>query len=148
MSVSRVCALAVIACAVFVQAAQAGEMVSVVVPKVTLRSGPGAQHEGTWSVVQGYPLQVTGRKGAWLKVKDFENDSSWVNRSAVGKAPYVIVKVRGARLRDKPSANGRAVGMVQYGQVLPLEEKRKGWVQVRSSGHSSAWLQSGLVWGM
>ncbi len=148
MTVRMVRVLVGLACAALVGVAQAAEMVSVSAPQVMLRSGPGLKHAGTWNVVQGYPLEVLRRQGQWLQVRDFENDRSWVQRSAVGKKPYVIVKARGARLRDRPAAAGRAIGMAQYGEVLPRVGASKGWVQVRTGGNASAWIQTRLVWGM
>ena len=51
---------------------QAREMVSVQRAEVNLRAGAGTQHEALWVLSRGYPLEVTGRKGQWLKVRDFD----------------------------------------------------------------------------
>ena len=51
--------------------AHARDMVSVKGSVVNMRSGPGLKAPVTWTIPQGYPLQVVGRKGDWVQVRDF-----------------------------------------------------------------------------
>lgn len=127
--------------------AQAREMVSVNRPEINMRAGPGTGHAARWALTRGYPLQVTGRKGNWFKVRDFENDSGWVYRPLVGKTPHHVVKVPVANIRSGPGTGNRIVGKAQQGEVLRTLERRKSWVKVEPEGGPKGWVARKLLWG-
>lgn len=128
-------------------AASAAEMVSVARPVINMRSGPGTAHEATWRLNQGYPLRVTGRKGAWLQVRDFEDDSGWVLARLTGKKPHFIVKGQDVNVRSGPGTRYKVVGKVQYGEVLTTIERRQGWARVRNADGLTGWVSRKLLWG-
>ena len=130
-----------------VQAAQAREMVSVNRPEINMRGGAGKQHEALWALNRGYPLEVTARKGGWLKVRDFENDTGWVYRPLVGRAPHHVVKARVANIRSGPTTGSRIVGKAQQGDVLRTVERRDRWVKVQQEGGLKGWVARRLLWG-
>ena len=130
-----------------VQAAQAREMVSVNRPEINMRGGAGTQHEALWALNRGYPLEVTARKGGWLKVRDFENDTGWVYRPLVGRAPHHVVKARVANIRSGPTTGSRIVGKAQQGDVLRTVERRDRWVKVQQEGGLKGWVARRLLWG-
>ncbi|MHB1248600.1 MAG: SH3 domain-containing protein [Polaromonas sp.] len=132
---------------VFAQAAQAREMVSVDRPEVNMRSGAGTKHPIVWALSKGYPLEVTGRKGKWFKVRDFEGDTGWVYRPMVGKKPHVIVKVGIANIRRAPGTGSRILAKAEYGDVLRTLERRNNWVKVQREGGLKGWISRGLLWG-
>ena len=129
------------------QAAEAREMVSVNRSVINMRAGAGTQHDALWALDRGYPLEVTARKGKWLKVRDFENDTGWVYRPMVGKTPHHIVKVRVANIRSGASTRSRIVGRAQQGDVLRTIERRDGWVKVQQEGGLKGWVARRLLWG-
>jgi SH3-like domain-containing protein len=128
-------------------AAQAREMVSVDRPVVSMREGAGTQHDALWTLNRGYPLEVTARKGAWLKVRDFENDTGWVYRPLVGKTPHHVVTSRVANIRSAPTSSGRVIGKAQQGDVLRTLERRERWVKVQQEGGLMGWVARQLLWG-
>lgn len=131
----------------FVSAAQAQQMVSVARDAVNMRSAPGARSTVNWALARGYPLQVVARRGAWLQVRDFENDRGWVARSMTGRTPHHVVKARVANLRGTPSTRGRLVGKASYGDVLRTLERRGEWVKVKRADGRSGWVARSLLWG-
>lgn len=130
-----------------VQTVQAREMVSVNRPVVNMRDGAGTQHDALWALNRGYPLEVTGRNGKWLKVRDFENDSGWVYRPLVGKTPHHVVKSRLANIRSGPTTDSRVIGKAQQGDVLRTLERRERWVKVQQEGGLKGWVARRLLWG-
>ena len=129
------------------QAAEAREMVSVNRSVINMRGGAGTQHDALWALDRGYPLEVTARKGKWLKVRDFENDTGWVYRPLVGKTPHHVVKARLANIRSGTSTRSRIVGKAQQGDVLRTIERRGGWVKVQQEGGTKGWVARRLLWG-
>lgn len=130
-----------------VPAAQAREMVSVDRATINMREGAGTQHDALWALNKGYPLQVTARKGNWLKVRDFENDSGWVYRPLVGKKPHHVVKSRVANIRSAPTTASRVIGKAEHGDVLRTLERREQWVKVQQEGGLKGWVARRLLWG-
>lgn len=141
------CYLIALTLAMFALGAQAREMVSIDRPTVYLRAGAGTQHEAIWTLNQGYPLEVTGRKGKWLRVRDFENDVGWVYRPLVNKTPHEIVKSSVANIRSAPSTRSTIVGKAQYGDVLRRLEHQKTWVKVEHENGLRGWIARKLLWG-
>ncbi|MGD9942436.1 MAG: SH3 domain-containing protein [Burkholderiaceae bacterium] len=145
-SVSKLLALA--ACALLMPLqASAQQMVSVTGNEVNFREGPGSRYESNWLLARGYPLQVIGRQGSWLKVRDFENDQGWVHRSLTGKVPHHIVKSRVANVRALPSTQSRVLGKLAYGDVVKTVKRQEGWVKVRQEGGLTGWIARRLLWG-
>ena len=116
-------------CLVATTGAQAREMVSVQRAEVNLRAGAGTQHEARWVLSRGYPLEVTGRKGQWLHVRDFENDTGWIFRPLVGKQANHVVK-------------GNVV-ICAAARALA----RASWVKVQQAGGPRGWVARRLLWG-
>lgn len=126
---------------------QAKDMVSVDRPQVNMRSGAGTQHGTLWTLSRGYPLEVTARKGSWLKVRDFERDAGWVYRPLTSKKPHVIVKSTVANVRRTPSTRSPILGKAEYGDVLRQLEHRQEWIKVERDDGVKGWIARRLLWG-
>lgn len=140
------CALALL-WLVSLPAVQAREMVSIDRPEVNMRSGPGTGHQAIWRLSEGYPLQVLARRGAWLKVRDFESDEGWVYRALTGKTRYHIVKKEVVNIRSAPTTRSRVLGKTYYGDLLRTLERRKSWVKIRHESGLTGWVSRRLLWG-
>ena len=128
-------------------AAHAQTMVSVQGSTLNMREGPGTHTAVLWELKRGYPLQITGRKGSWVQVRDFEGDTGWVARSLTGKTPHHVVKSKVANLRSGPGTQHRIGGRLEYGELLRTREKRADWVRVERSEGVSGWVAKRLLWG-
>lgn len=128
-------------------AAHAQQHVSIRGSEANMRSGPGTAHAVQWSLGRGYPLQVTGRSGQWLRVKDFENDTAWVHRSVTGNTAHMVVKSPVVNLRSQPSTRSRVLGKMEQGEVVRTLEKRTGWAKVQRDNGQRGWASRGLLWG-
>ncbi|MNQ88913.1 Bacterial SH3 domain protein [compost metagenome] len=112
-----------------------------------MRSGPGTRYDALWGLSRGYPLAVVNRKGAWIKVRDFEKDEGWVLRSLTNRAPHHVVRAGVANLRGTPSTRGRILGKARYGDVLRTLERRGDWIKVRHERGKTGWVARRLLWG-
>lgn len=128
-------------------AAQAQTMVSISGSTVNMREAPTLDSAVLWELQRGYPLEVTGRRGSWLAVKDFEGDTGWVARSMTGNAPHHIVKSPTLNLRSAPSTSSNVVAQMARGELLKTLEKRRDWVRVARASGETGWVSRRLVWG-
>ncbi len=140
-------ALAALSLSLWTHTVHAREMISVDRAEINMRAGASTGHEALWTLPRGYPLAVTGRKGQWLKVRDFENDAGWVYAPLVGKKPHHVVKVPVANIRSAPSTSSRIVGTAERGAVLRTVERRNNWVKVQHEGGIKGWVARRLLWG-
>lgn len=131
----------------FAPASQARDMVSVAKSEINMRTGASTRHSVVWALSKGYPLEVTARKGKWLKVRDFEKDTGWVYRPLVNKTPHVIVNAGIVNVRSAPSTRSRILGKAPYGEVLRTLEHRSNWVKVQRDSGLKGWISRRLVWG-
>ncbi len=126
--------------------APAQTMVSVS-KQAYLRSGAGTQHAAHWLLDPGYPLRVLGRKGNWLQVRDFEDDTGWIYRPLTSTQRYHVVTSTTANIRRGPSTRTRVLGQAKYGEVLRTLDKRERWVKVKKPGGPTGWVARRLLWG-
>lgn len=127
--------------------AQAQNMVSVTGSTLNMREGPSTSSAVLWELKRGYPLQITERKGSWVKVRDFEGDTGWVARSLTGNTPHHVVKSKVANIRSGPGTQHRIVGKAEYGELLRTREKRADWVRVEREQGVGGWISKNLLWG-
>jgi SH3-like domain-containing protein len=128
------------------------EMVSISGIKVNMRSGPGAKHEVLWELGRGYPLQVIDRKGNWLKVTDFENDTGWVYRKLTARSPHMIVNVYKDKklkvnIRTGPGTDYKIIGKAFYGVVFKTMKRGEDWVKVQHENGVTGWVKRNQLWG-
>lgn len=149
MLYSLYCSIGLVSVLLLLAAPQAvaQQMVSVSGNDVNLRSGPGKQYAPDWILGDGYPLKVIEKRGDWLHVSDFENDSGWIHRSVTSNTPHLIVKVDVANLRSKPTTSSRILAKLEYGDVLRTLERKKDWVKVKREGGLLGWVARRLLWG-
>lgn len=125
----------------------AAEMVSAAGNTLNMRSGPGTGYAARWTVDKGYPFKVVSRKGKWLKVTDFVNDSGWVYAPLTNKTRHYVVRARSAVLRAGPAAHSAVVLKAGKGDVLRTLRQRGGWIKVRHERGPVGWVARSSVWG-
>jgi len=136
----------------FLSTSTPAEMVSVKGDKVNLRASPGTKSNVKWEYGAGFPLKVLRKKGSWVKVKDFEQDTGWVHNSLLEYNPQVIVKVnrnknKKINIRKGPGTTNNIVGKAYYGVVFKTIGKKSGWIQVKHESGLKGWIKENLLWG-
>lgn len=127
-------------------ASAAAEYVSVQREKVNIRSGPSTEHEILWEIFRGFPLQVTERRGEWLRVVDFEGDKGWIYTPLVNKDKRMIVRVNNGNMRVGPGTNYEVMATVRYGVIFEPVERRREWIKVQHADGTTGWISEQLLW--
>lgn len=128
-------------------AQRAPEFVSINGSAVNVREKPSTRSTTLWEMGAGYPLQITQRKGQWLRVKDFEGPMGWVYAPLTSKSPHMVVTSRNANLRAGPGTQHRRVGRLEQHEVVKTLKKSGTWAQVQREGGQKGWIARSLAWG-
>jgi len=128
-------------------AAAWADMVAISRENAKMLAGPNGKEKVLWTLGQGFPLKVLQRSGNWLQVRDFENSTGWIHKTAASKEGHMVVKTRKkVNLRSLPSKDSSLVAKAGYGVVFKTLEKKKGWVKVEQ-GNVTGWVSDDLLWG-
>ncbi len=122
-------------------------MVSIAADKVNLRAGPGKHYPVLWELGAGYPLRVLGRRGNWLKVKDFEGDVGWVYKTLTNRRPHLVVKKRLINVRNGPGTRYKIVAKAKRGVVFATLKRKGRWVKIKHETGITGWARRDLLWG-
>ncbi|WP_312567271.1 SH3 domain-containing protein [Comamonas sp.] len=138
--------LAVLGLAFSVAQAHA-EFVSIAGSKVNVRQTPSTKAELAWELTEGYPMQVTQKKGNWLKVKDFEGELGWVYKPLTSQRAHHIVKAKTANMRTGPGTQHKKVATIHKYDLFKTMDKKNGWVKGKTSEGQVGWISKKLLWG-
>lgn len=127
--------------------ARTPDFVSIKGASVNVREQPTTRSATLWEMGSGYPLQVTQRKGQWLRVKDYEATLGWVFAPLTHQSPHMVVTARIANLRAGPGTQHRRVGQLEQHEVIKTLKKSGSWAQVQREGGQKGWIARRLAWG-
>ncbi|MBU0664323.1 MAG: SH3 domain-containing protein [Proteobacteria bacterium] len=123
------------------------ETVSVKSDGINVRTGPSTDDQIAMELFQGYPLKVVEKKGDWLKISDFENDSGWIHKTLVGPGNTVIVNAQKTiNMRSEPSTNSAIIANIERGVVLTKISSKGDWVKVKHAKGTEGWIHKTLLW--
>ncbi|MDD3814675.1 MAG: SH3 domain-containing protein [Desulfocapsaceae bacterium] len=147
---SRIFSRCLVACGVLVLLSTSpvyGETVSVKSDGVNVRTGPSTDDQIAMELFQGYPLKVVEKKGDWLKISDFENDTGWIYKSLVEPGNTVIVNSQSTiNMRSEPSTSAAIVANIERGVVLTKVSSKGDWVKVKHAKGTEGWIYKTLLW--
>jgi SH3-like domain-containing protein len=136
-----------VACMLIASPTSAAEYVSVKKDNANIRTTPGTDAPVSMELFSGYPLKVDEKKGDWLKVSDFENDTGWIHSSMVNKNKNVIVSAsKSANMRTTPDAKAPVVADVERGVVLSVVTVKGKWKQLKHSNGTIGWVHESMLW--
>lgn len=125
----------------------AAEYVSVTGDNVNVRTGPGTDHQVAMELFAGYPLQVTGKQGDWLKIVDFEKDAGWIHGSLVEPVATVIIDATTTvNMRAEPTTSSPVIATVERGVVMNRLESQGDWMKLRHASGLVGWIHKSLLW--
>lgn len=123
----------------------AAEFVSVSKDGVNLRSAPNTSSGVLFQLPLGYPLEVLGKEGQWLKVSDYEGDKGYVQEALISKTASVIVKVKECKIFAGPGLKEKVVGTGIKDVIFAKGEQKGDWIKV-SHPNLKGWVQKNTVW--
>lgn len=96
----------------------------------------------------GVPFEVFVETDAWVKVRDVTGRLVWLEKSALGNARNVMVKVPGARVYAQSATTAETRFRVSRGVLLSARGvPQAGWLEVQHPDGLSGWIRQHEVWG-
>jgi SH3-like domain-containing protein len=114
-----------------------------------LYDAPSARADRLFVASRLYPFEVLVKLDQWTKVRDADGAVAWVENSALGERPTVLVTVPLADVRAAPSPQSNLV-FEAYKQVIleVVEPAAQGWVKVRHRDGQQGFIRVAHVWGV
>jgi len=131
--------------------------------RLNLRNGPGTEYDVVGRVAPSTQLQVIGKYGDWLQVRErVDKPVFWVSAELVNMADGAIwtlfdvadqdippppppkvatVNETGLQLRDGPGTNYISINKLQSGNQLELLERYQDWFHVGIPGGADGWVK-------
>src|SRR6266545_3472799 len=135
--------------------------------RVNLRNGPGIEYDEVGRIAPGTPLQVIGKHGDWLEVRErVDKPTYWVSAELLDLpdgAIYTLFDVQdqdippapppkvgmvnetGLALRDGPGTNYVSIAKLQAGAKLDLLERYQEWFHVGIPGGNDGWVKGDFL---
>ena len=124
----------------------AQERLSLTAGIANIRSGPGMEYDVLWQVEQYHPFIIIEKKGDWYKIKDFENDVAWLNKSLLGKIEGVVTIKNKCNIRSKPGTKSQVLFTVEKGVPFKVLERKENWIKIEHADGDVGWIYKTLVW--
>jgi uncharacterized protein YgiM (DUF1202 family) len=117
--------------------------------KVNVRSGPGLNSDVLFQAHLGYPLQVTERRGDWVRFTDWMGNRGWVYRPLLSDIQTVVVMKENVNVRRGPGLRNPVVTKVDKGEVYKVFGRSGEWVKIGyyMEREEIGWIRGDLVWG-
>jgi cell wall-associated NlpC family hydrolase len=135
--------------------------------RLNLRNGPGTEYDLVGRMAPSTPVQVIGKHGDWLQVRErVDKPVFWVSAELVNMPDGAIwtlfdvadqdippppppkvgsVNETGLALRDGPGTNYFALTKLQAGAKLDLLERYQDWYHVGIPGGSDGWVRGDFM---
>lgn len=96
----------------------------------------------------GVPFEVFVETDAWIKVRDVSGRLAWLEKSALGNAPNVMVNVPETRVYAQASTSSETRFRVARGVLLSARSApNTGWLEIQHADGMSGWIRQHEVWG-
>jgi SH3-like domain-containing protein len=122
------------------------ERLAVAVSVANIRTGPGTNYDVLWSAEKYFPFLVIETTGSWVKLRDFEGDEGWVNKSLIAKIPSVITKKPECSVRSGPGTGYPVLFTAGIGIPFRVVKKEGDWLYVEHADGETGWIHKGLTW--
>lgn len=118
--------------------------------KVNVRQAPSSKAEVLYQAHLGYPVEVAGKKGEWVQIRDWQDKVGWVNRSLINeKVHTAVILPDRVNIRKGPGVKHPVVSQVKCGQVFKIFQEQKEWAKIGYYVENEVigWIRKDLVWG-
>jgi SH3-like domain-containing protein len=114
-----------------------------------LYDAPSARADRLFVASRQYPFEVLVKLEQWTKVRDANGEVAWVENTALGTRPTVLVTVPLADVRVAPDVKSDLV-FEAYKQVVleVVAPPANDWVKVRHRDGQEGFIRVAHVWGV
>lgn len=115
--------------------------------KIPVRQAPEAKAAVLYTAARYYPLEVVGKRGEWLRVRDFEGELGWVPAPALGTEPGCVVREPVANVRTGPGDAHRILFKAERGAAFRVVGREGEWIKVLHDSGRGGFIHRSKLWG-
>jgi SH3-like domain-containing protein len=119
--------------------------------RINLRNGPGKNYQKLAQVKIYTPFERLKKTGAWVKIRDFKNETFWVYQTLITeKYTCGTVNQDNVDFYTQPDFNsfpfyGAPMNAGFSVRILSLDNEND-WVKVLDSAKNISWVQKSMLW--
>lgn len=114
---------------------------------VNARTGPNQRYPINWTYVKkGEPVEVIAKFDQWYKIKDYQNEESWVHFNMLSLKRYVIVS-QGDELFSSANTLKNKIAQIESGVRAELKECEKNRCLIKIQD-LKGWINKKNIWGI
>ena len=123
------------------------EFLSLKNDKVNLRLGPSFEYPIKLIYKKKYlPVAIIDRSDAWVKIKDFENNSGWIHTSQLSKEKSGINIKKNSIIYKKPTIYSKPLARLELGRLVLIKKCELKWCKIKT-GDYIGWINKSALWG-
>ena len=123
------------------------EFLSLKNDKVNLRLGPSFEYPIKLIYKKNYlPVAIIDRSDAWVKIKDFENNSGWIHTSQLSKEKSGINIKKNSIIYKKPTIYSKPLARLELGRLVLIKKCELKWCKIKT-GDYIGWINKSALWG-
>ena len=115
--------------------------------EVNLRQGPSFEYPIKLVYKKKYlPVIIIDKSGPWRKIKDFENNTGWINTALLSKKKSAINIINNSVLYKKPTIFSEPIAKLETGRLVLVKKCKMKWCKIISGGYKG-WIVKNTLWG-
>ena len=101
--------------------------------KINARCGPGMSYPIEWIFVKAdIPVQVLEEYEHWRKIKDFNGDEAWINKTMLKKKRTGLVQSKILSLYSKPDIKSNLLAHLETGVLVEIKSCDGSWCLIKA----------------
>lgn len=122
--------------------------------KMNSRTGPGFDYPVIWHYWRkNMPVEIIEEYDQWRKIKDIDNDVSWVYQSLLSGNRSAIIKegddddIRFLPILTSPTKNSHVISQAEQGAIVKIKKCDGDWCYV-NVGKVAGYMKENKLWGL
>lgn len=131
------------------QTAESTYFVTLRSDKVNARTGPAKRYPIDWVYTKKhYPLEVIDKFEHWRKVRDNDDNISWIHKSLLTRRRFVMITKNEAIFYTDPTPFSIPLFKAEKKIIGSVIKCKPAWCMIKVSEDLDGWVSKDDIWGV